>query len=273
LHLHNKLFTWALHKAAVIGLTAVAVLACTPFAQATLSFTNGSFDTLNCIGVTATCTNGAGQLGYNTNAAGWTNLSPGGVLGYNFLYTSASSATTGATGNEGTVALYPGTSPALTGPPAGGPNFLADDGAYESAAVQQVITGLTIGKYEVVSFYWAGAQQTGFSGITTEQWQVSMIDGSTPTTLSTSVVTDPSHSFTGWMFETLTFRATNTTETLSFLGVGTPVSPSEPPFVLLSDVTVTEITPEPRTLEMVLGGIGIIMLRLLRSKIRARRPS
>jgi hypothetical protein len=267
-NLNNNLLKWAFRNSAA-ALAAIAVSVCMPSAQASLSFTNGSFDTLNCTSLPATCTNGAGQLDYNTNATGWTNTSTGGNLGYNFLYTSASSATSGAAGNQGNVALWPGTSPALTGPPAGGPNFIADDGAYESSAIQQVISGMTIGRNEIVTFYWAGGQQTGFSGITTEQWQVSLIDGVTPTTQSTTAVTDPSHSFTGWMFQTFSFTATNTTETLSFLAIGTPISPSEPPFVLLSDVNVTE-APEPRTFGMVLGGAGLILLCAFRSRIRRK---
>jgi hypothetical protein len=144
-------------------LLAMAAWAVMPSAQATTSFQNGTF-AVSCTGTQTTCTNGSGQLGFNTNVTGWTNGtvgssygSPATLYGYTFLYTSTSSATGGATGADGSVSLYNGTGGTytLTGAtngggitggavPVGG-SFLAADGAYNSAPITQWITGLTIG--------------------------------------------------------------------------------------------------------------------------------
>ncbi len=86
LSLHNKIFNRVLHQSARIGFTAFALSALAISAQATLVFTNGDFEST---------THGAGQLGYNTNATGWTNGTDGsGNIGYNFLYTPGSADTT-----------------------------------------------------------------------------------------------------------------------------------------------------------------------------------
>jgi hypothetical protein len=239
-----------------------------PSAQATLSYVNGNFGTLNCGVVQTTCTDGAGELGYNTDVTGWVNQSSGGNLGYNFLYTGAVSATSGANGESGSVALWPGAGPTLTAPPAGGPNFIAADGAYHAAAIQQTITGVVSGATYAVGFYWAGAQQNGFTGPTTEQWQVTLTDGTNSKTVSTNVLPNTSQGFTGWFHELITFTATSSTETLSFLSVGTPISPSEPPFALLADVSFSQ-TPEPGSLGLMIGGISLIAIaRIRRSKVR-----
>ena len=55
-------------------------------------------------------------------------------------------------------------------------------------------------------------------------------------------------SLDGWFTENFKFKATSTTETLSFLALGTPKE--EPPIVLLAGVDVTkqgQAVPEPGT--------------------------
>jgi hypothetical protein len=99
-----------------------------------------------------------------------------------------------------------------------------------------------------VSFYFAGAQQSGNTGPTTDQFLVSL--GSQ--TLSTPVLNDPSHGFTGWQLENLTFTPTSTSEVLSFLAVGTPSG--VPPFALLDGVTVSAV-PEPASLALLSTGL------------------
>ena len=259
--------TYAFRRRGVMLAFSAATLVFIPSAHATLSYVDGNFGTLNCGVVQTTCTNGAGELGYNTDVTGWVNQSAGGNLGYNFLYTGASSATSGANGESGAVALWPGSGPTLTAPPAGGPNFIAADGAYHAAAIQQTITGVLTGTTYAVGFYWAGAQQNGFTGPTTEQWQVTLTDGTNTKTQSTNVLPNLSQGFTGWFYQTFVFTATNSTETLSFLSVGTPITPSEPPFALLADVSFAQ-TPEPGTLTLMIGGLGLIVLGRARSKKR-----
>ncbi|HEY3847558.1 MAG TPA: hypothetical protein VGL95_10630 [Acetobacteraceae bacterium] len=153
-----------------------------PFAgaQAVDLITNGGFESL---------TNGPGQLGYTTNAAGWT------TSGYNFVFASGTADTTGSTGSYGALILWGPADGSNNGLPASSPaggNFVGADGAFEVGAITQVISGLTVGHQYAVSFWWAGAQQDGFTGTNTEQWDVSL--GSE--TQDTAVLTNTSHGFT-----------------------------------------------------------------------------
>ncbi len=118
-----------------------------------------------------------------------------------------------------------------------------------------------------MGFWWAAAQQSSFTGVTTEKWQVSL-GGNTQTT---STASNLSQGFSGWMHQTLTFTASSGSEALSFLSIGTPISPSEPPFALLADVSFDQTTPEPGAWSMMLGGLGPFGLGALRSKRRGKR--
>jgi hypothetical protein len=205
---------------------------------------NGNFTTTNWITpqpANVATTNG-GQLGYNLNATGWSNVS----TGYNFLFTAGSVSSNVVNGNAGSLSLWStdnGGSNTLTAPPGGG-NFLAADGAYETEPIQQTVTGLTAGKEYLLSFYWAAAQQTGFNGATTDFWSASL-GGETNSTTTYDL---PNHSFSGWMQQTFDFTATNSSEVLSFLATGTPNG--EPPFSLLADVSMQVAVPEPSQIKM-----------------------
>lgn len=233
-------------------------------AQAPFNYvSNGTFTQYS--GGVAAGTSSSGQLGVTPGGTGstpflvtdWTNgdykTTPTVVLGYNFLYSTPTQATvTGAP-----IKLYPGTvtgSPAvLTASPAGG-GFLADDGAYEQAAVTQPITGLTVGQTYVLTFYWAGAQQTGYSGNTTDNWTATL--GSQSDT--TGTISLLSNAFSGWQSASFAYTPTATNETLSFLAAGTPNG--EPPFALLSGVSLYA-TPEPSSVvAMLIGMLGLVSL-------------
>jgi len=178
-----------------------------------------------------------GQLGYNLNATGWTNTSSG----YNFLFVPGTADVTGANGVDGNLKLWGSHNSGLstlTAPPGGG-NFIAADGAYEVGAIQQTITGLTVGQEYTLSFYWGAAQQSGFTGNTTEKWTASLGAQS----FNTSTYSLPSHSFSGWMQQSFTYTATSSSEVLSFLATGTPSG--EPPFSLLADVSMQATSPSP----------------------------
>lgn len=200
---------------------------------------NGGFETL---------TKGAGQIDAITSATGWTST------GYNFVFASGTADTVGATGTYGNIKLWgPGSGSAngLTNSPAGG-NFLAADGAYQTQAVKQTISGLVVGQKYDLSFYWAGAQQAGYNGINSEQWIVSLGNQ----TISTALVQNASHGFTGWMQEKFTYTATSTTEVLSFLAFGTPTG--VPPFSLLDGVSLTAQVPEPSTVALFVAGLALV---------------
>ena len=149
---------------------------------------NGGFETT---------TNGKGQLSYNTALTGWTVPSGG----YAFLFGSGTADTTGAVGQYGTIKLWgpnDGSANGLTASSPNGGNFVALDGAFQEQPIQQTVTGLTVGNKYAVSFYWAGAQQSGFTGATQEQFKVSF-GGDTQ---STALLDNANHGFTGWQAQT-----------------------------------------------------------------------
>ena len=209
-------------------------------AQAANLVVNGGFEATS---------NGKGQLGFNTNATGWTN-----VNGYTFLYTPGSVDSSGALGESGNVSMW-GTNNgglnAFTNSPTGG-NFIAFDSAYKVTPLQQTIVGLVVGQKYDLGFDWGAAQQFGFTGATTDQWQVSLGNE----TRSTAVINNVSHGFSGWIHQTFSFTATGASEVLSFLAVGTPNG--VPPFALLDGVTLTAAVPEPSTWALMLGGFAVV---------------
>lgn len=267
----------------VIGLSGILLLGLLPSAEATNLVSDPNFTSLTCTGTTATCTNASGQLGYNTNATGWTNTSVSGTLGYNFLFTTTTIATstTGTPGNAGNLYLSNvGSSPNNTysltgigtnangngfsggGAPGGG-YFLALDGDYQTAAVEQTITGLCGGCTYTLTFDWATAQQKGCS-----QCQGSSNDSLSVTfgaTQSTATFADQTGQFSGWMKQTMTFQtgAGVTSQVLSFLAVG---SQPVPPFLLLTNIDMEYTTPEPGTMGMLGAGLGVMAFLRLRSK-------
>ncbi len=240
--------------AAIIGL---AMLLTGTAAKATNLITNGSFEQL---------TGGIGQIGYNGSSllTGWTNNTANGNLGYNFVYSSGSADTTGANGVSGNVKLWGPGDGSNNGLPATSPdggNYIAADGAYEVAPISQTINGLVSGQQYALSFWYAGAQQYNFNGITTEQWLVSLGGQQ----LSTAVLTDQSNGFTGWQYTTLTFTATSSSELLSFLAAGTPNG--EPPFTLLDGVSLNAV-PEPGSGSLLLSGVIAVGLFVRRRQLK-----
>jgi PEP-CTERM motif len=235
-----------------MALTGIAALALTlgasSGARADL-VTNGSFEMT---------TAGPGQLGFNTDATGWS------TNGYNFLFAAGTSDNVGANGQFGNLALWGPNNGSANGLPASSPdggNFVAADGAFQVGAITQTINGLTAGDVYAVSFYWAGAQQRDFTGDTTEQWVVGFGSGSQ----STAVVNNASHGFTGWQQETFFFAADGPSDVLSFLAVGTPNG--VPPFSLLDGVSVRSV-PEPSAI--LLMGLGLVGVGIIKQRRRAK---
>jgi hypothetical protein len=234
------------HAAMLAAVTGALTLA--PFAKANL-VTNGSFEST---------TSGPGQMGFNTNATGWT------TNGYNFIFASGGADTTGSQGQFGNLKLWGPGDGSNNGLPASSPdggNYVGADGAFEVGAISQTINGLTVGQSYTVSFYWGAAQQFGFSGPTTEQWQVSL-GGQTKTT---PVINASNHGFTGWLQQSFTFTADNTSDVLSFLAIGTPSG--VPPFALLDGVSMVA-APEPASLPLLatmVVGFAVVVVRRRRA--------
>jgi hypothetical protein len=204
---------------------------------------NGNFET-------GAFPSGSGQIGYlGTSIANWNSaqVDPG-TPGYNLVFVPGDD-TAVVQPDPGVLSLYAPAGPdTLVG---GGGNFIAGDPDFRTSALSQTIDGLVVGQNYILTFDFAGAQQTGFDGETTEGWQVSL--GSD--TQSTSILNNAEHGFTGWFTATMNFTATSTSEILSFLALGGP-SGSQPPFALLDNVSLDLSVPEPMTLSVF--GIGLV---------------
>jgi len=266
-----------LRNAARIGVSAAAFMLLLPSAQAANLVLNGSFE----------INGGSGQIGYNTTLADWTTAAFGNS--YAFVYAPGSA--------DGSLASPPvsqyGSNP-LWGPNNGSANglpytspdggyFVALDGDFQIAALSQTVTGLTAGDTYAVSFYWAAAQQYGFNGPTVQAMNVCLGSGApsyndpndqplsgganAPSNIncpgsgaSTANIDLPSHGFSGWQYQTVDLTADSSSEVLSFLAYG---NLQVPPFALLDGVSMSQATPEPGTLPLLLTGLmgGLSVLR------------
>ncbi len=222
------------------------------FAHATLSFTNGSFENVN--GATQSFSiNNTGTL------AGWT-ASPTGNQIEDCLDYHANNANVCGTVFGGTRQFWvnPGPSP-------DGGNFVAiDSDAGFATPLTQSVSGLIVGKTYALTFYQASAQFTNKTGATTEQFQVTFGTG-TGSTQTSTLMNTPSEGSVGWSLQTMVFKATSATQTLSFLAEGGPAG--LPPFALLDGVNLVQ-TPEPAVFAMV--GVGLVGISLIAKRIKKR---
>lgn len=137
----------------------------------------------------------------------------------------------------------------------------------------QTLTGLTIGQTYAISFLQAGASMELVSG-ETAQWDVGFggaivrdLTGlasltSDAVVKSSALMTiDSSTGQSAWQSQSLTFKATSTSQLLSFFASGS----GAPPFALLADVSITAV-PETTTWLMMIAGLGMIGLAVRRAR-------
>jgi hypothetical protein len=162
----------------------------------------------------------------------------------------------GAATRFGTHAQYLWTLPP-TPDPDGGAFVVLDGDVAARASLQQMITGLVVGKVYTLSFDWATVQYRTRTGATTEKIQVNFGGD----TFTTTTINNPSHGAKGWFTVTHKFKATSTSELLSFLSIGTPVG--LPPAAALDGVSLVGTVPEPASWAMmIIGFFGLgAMLR------------
>lgn len=253
-----KFFSFLSAKTALISALALFTAGTV---HATPMLLNGSFET----------STGPGYINGSQTLANWTNNN-----GYSFLFNSA----TGQAGSGGLSLWGPanGTANGLGASPDGG-NYVGLDGDYGQNLLYQLVTGLTPGKSVDVSFWYAGAQQYGFNGASTDALQVYFGSTSNYTSAMTPVLQNASHGFTGWQHQTFSFIANDTSDYLAFLAVGTPEG--VPPFSLLDGVSVADTpltpnvaaTPEPSSLLLVatgmMGAAGIVRRKYLTKTVIA----
>jgi hypothetical protein len=274
---------------AFAGLTVGLMMFETP--AMAVNVVNGNFSTFTGSGANGGANNGSGLVyqlsGFSTNGSnavtsttyigGWNIATADGNNALGFVYAPGTFATALAD-TFGTTGFTIGDASVINAAPSpdGGNVYVADGDPGYNLAIYQTLTSLTVGATYVVSFQQAAGQQAGFTGSTTEYWQVGFNAGTVvpATTLQTvgatyknsTVMTTPQQGFTAWNTQSISFVATSATETLSFLSEGTPGN--APPMVFLDGVTVTQ-TPEPATLGLGLLGFGALIAARRARKSRA----
>lgn len=210
---------------------------------------------------------GAGQLTVNTTLTAWTGGGREGLFGSQttppvFVFDPGDTNQLSVAGVNGDAFMGNVVFFGATSAPNNGVVIAADGDPDWAGSIEQTVNGLTPGDSYTLEFYWAGAQQQGFSGDTTERWDVTF----GADMMSTATVNTPSQSFAGWQTSSMSFTATSSSQLLKFLAVGAPGG--VPPWLLLSGVTLTpsgatNVVPEPGTYAFI-GGLvltGAVYLR------------
>jgi len=247
----NRLLTVRyLSGSAVLGASMIGLVFCALPAHATIVW-NGSFEDVG----TATS---SFSISNPTILPGWSATPAGNQVLDCLVFSGATSPLCSGNVHGWTLAFWvdPGPSP-------DGGNYVAVDGDQNySTPLTQTLTGLVPGTVYDVTFYQAAAQQQGFNGATTDQWEVELGGDSQFST----IMDDANHGAVGWMSQSMTFTAQLSSELLSFIAVGTPNG--EPPFALLDGVSVTADAPEPGTSALI--GIGLLSIPIVHKLLKKR---
>lgn len=135
--------------------------------------------------------------------------------------------------------------------PTGG-NLFASDALYHPGTLSQTISGLEQGAYYTLSFDYALAQQVGFKGANSDNYWHVVFGNNVFNTTGLSIANG---GFSGWQTANVTFKASNTSQVLSFLAES--AAPGAPPFLLLDNVQLAAV-PEAETWAMLLAGMGLL---------------
>ena len=213
--------------------------------------TNGSFEAST---YRANSQFGAGFGGQGVT--GWTGLG-GNHLQFYFIGGTQTTVSAANQFNDPQTYFYP----SFTNLSPDGGNFVALDGDSDyDGMISQTVSGLTVGQQYRLNFSWGSTQLINRSGATTERLRVNFGNDS----VLTSIAANPSGGFTGWFTTGFTFTATNASQVLSFLSVGTPNG--LPPIAVLDGVSLNAV-PEPATWGLMI--IGFVMVGAA-SRRRAR---
>jgi hypothetical protein len=225
-------------KSVLLSLSAVAALSAS-VANAIPLVTNGNFE-LTTNGTNKQLASSPTSASDRTTLTGWTS-SNGNDGGYNFVLDSRIITTSAST-----IGLKSYSSSTSHG------NVFASDPLWYPGKLSQNIFGLNIGDTYELTFDYALGQQSGFDGANKNNyWQV----GFGKDIQNSAMLTIDNGGFSGWKTASMTFKATSVSQVLSFLALGS--SPGAPPFMLLDNVSMQAV-PEPSTLSLMLGGVGLV---------------
>jgi len=217
---------------------AAAALALCGSAHATEFIKNGDFGD----------NGGPGWLGNGTFATYWNVQYPNfAFLFHNGTDSGISLWTDGNGGNNGWNGFGPS------------PYYVGMDVVAQVQPLTQQVDNLTPGQHYTLSFRYAFAEQQGYTGDSSQQWQFSLggQSGVTP------VGNIASQGFSGWQTENYTFTTSKASELLSFIGSG---GPGVPPFALLSNVSLTQSAPGPGLATGPLAVLGLLALGYARRR-------